>query len=58
MNQLLLQNFSEMYDHLHHSVSDSSVLYYESDGELTSYVLLSQNHGFSHENVMHINIVR
>ena len=39
MNQLLLQTFSEMYDHLHHSVIDSSV-WYESDGELTSYILL------------------
>ena len=40
MNQLLLQNFCETYYHLHHSVSDSSVWYYESDGELTSYTLL------------------
>jgi len=39
-NKLLFQTFSGMYDHLHHSVSDSSVLYYESDDELTSYVLL------------------
>jgi hypothetical protein len=58
MNQLLLQTFSETYDHLHHSVGDSSVWWVRWWTHFLHTFRLSQNRGFILENVIYINIVR